>query len=320
MDWMEVTIATSPAGMEPLAARLTALGYDSFIMDDQQEFHEFLEANRQYWDYVDEDLERAMAGRSQIRLYLEDSPAGRQAAAELARQVATLRSAWPSVDLGPLTVATAPVRSEDWENGWKRYYQPLAIGRRLLVVPQWLEAENPEGRIPVRLDPGMSFGTGAHASTQMCMTALERVLRGGERVADLGSGSGILSITALLLGAREAVAVDVDPMAEDIARENAALNGLGPDRFTAVTGNVLEDRELLARLGRPDVVLANIVADVIIPLAPMVPGLLREGGTFLCSGILETRLPEVEAAVEAAGLTITERNRLEDWCQLTAVR
>ena len=166
----------------------------------------------------------------------------------------------------------------------------------------------------------MIFGTGAHASTQMCMKALEQCIHGGERVIDLGSGSGILSFTALLLGAATATGVDIDPKAEDIARENAAMNGLDGSRFTAVTGNVIEDRVRMEELaeGGYDVVLANIVADVIIPLAPVVPHFLRKGGVFLCSGVLNVRLDEVKAALEAAGLTITGCNQMDDWCQLSA--
>ena len=322
MEWIEVTIQTSSAGIDLVAARLTALGFDSFIMDDQEDFHDFLRQNQQYWDYVDAELTQKMEGLSQIRLYLEDAPAAADTVSGLRSQLALLRAQFPSVDFGPLTVHTAGCRDEDWENNWKQYYQPLPIGRRLLVVPQWLSPESPEGRIPVRLDPGMIFGTGAHASTQMCMAALEQIIRGGERVIDLGSGSGILSFTARLLGAASAVGVDIDPKAEDVARENAAMNGLGPDRFRAVTGNVLQDGARLKELaaGGYDVVLANIVADVIIPLAPVVPQFLRPGGSFLCSGILDVRLPEVLAALERAGLRVTARNQQDDWCQLTAVR
>lgn len=320
MQWIELTIATAPAGIELVAARLTALGFDSFIMDDQQEFHDFLEQNRQYWDYVDEELEEKMAGVSQIRLYVEDTPQAVETASYLSEQLSLLRRQFPSVDFGPLTVSAAGCRDEDWENSWKQYYQPLPIGEKLLVVPQWLHPENPEGRIEVWLDPGMIFGTGAHASTQMCMKALEQCIHGGERVIDLGSGSGILSFTALLLGAATATGVDIDPKAEDIARENAAMNGLDGSRFTAVTGNVIEDRVRMEELaeGGYDVVLANIVADVIIPLAPVVPHFLRKGGVFLCSGVLNVRLDEVKAALEAAGLTITGCNQMDDWCQLSA--
>ena len=169
------------------------------------------------------------------------------------------------------------------------------------------------------LDPGMIFGTGAHASTQMCMIELEHAIQGGERVLDLGSGSGILSITALLLGAAHATGVDIDPKAEGIARQNAAINALHADRFTAVTGDVIADKAMMERLGSGyDIVLANIVADVIIPLAPVVPNFLKPDSVFICSGILETRLTEVQAALEHAGMQILVAHQQDDWCQISA--
>ena len=173
-------------------------------------------------------------------------------------------------------------------------------------------------RLPIRLDPGMIFGTGAHASTQMCMMALEENIHGGETVLDLGSGSGILSITALVLGAASAIGVDIDPKAEDIARENAAFNGIGTDRFTAVTGDVIADQAMMERLaGQYDIVLANIVADVIIPLSSIVPRFLKPEGVFICSGILDRRLEDVRQALHAAGLWEVSVRTLEDWCQIT---
>lgn len=319
MQWLELTIKTSSAGIDLLAERLTVLGYDSFIIDDQADFNDFLENNRQYWDYVDEELEQRMQGLSQIRLYLEDGPAAMEQVHTLRDQMRILREQHPGADLGALEITLENLQDEDWENNWKQYYQPLPIGERLLVVPQWLSPENEEGRLPVLLDPGMIFGTGAHASTQMCMMALEQAVHGGETVIDLGSGSGILSITALLLGAKSAVGVDIDPKAEDIARENAAINGLGPDRFTAITGDVIGDRAMMDRLEASyDLVLANIVADVIIPLSPVVPHFLKPTSLFLCSGILEQRLPEVRAAIERAGMEILGVRMIEDWCQITA--
>lgn len=320
MQWIELTIKTSSTGIDLVAAQLTALGFDSFIMDDQADFHDFLAHNQQYWDYVDEDLSKKMEGLSQIRLYLEDNLDAPEAVAHLREELQRLKTQYPAMELGALTVETANCKDEDWENNWKQYYQPLSIGSRLLVVPQWLHPENPEGRVEVRLDPGMIFGTGAHASTQMCMAALETAVRGGERVIDLGSGSGILSFTALLLGAATATGVDIDPKAEDIARENAAMNDLGSERFQAVTGNVIDDRARMEELaaGKYDLVLANIVADVIIPLAPVIPHFLRADGRFICSGILELQQAEVRAAIEAAGLHIVEARRMDDWCQFTA--
>ncbi len=319
MQWIEVTVHTASGAIDLVADRLTVLGFDSFIIDDAADFQDFLENNRQYWDYVDDALAKKMQGVSQIRLYLADGPDAMEQIAMLKQQLTLLRTQNPSVEFGSLDVKLENVKDEDWENNWKQYYKPLAIGEKLLVVPEWLHPENPEGRIEVLLDPGMIFGTGAHASTQMCMIELEHAIQGGERVLDLGSGSGILSITALLLGAAHATGVDIDPKAEGIARQNAAINALHADRFTAITGDVIADKAMMERLGSGyDIVLANIVADVIIPLAPVVPNFLKPDSVFICSGILETRLTEVQAALEHAGMQILVAHQQDDWCQISA--
>ena len=319
MEWLELCIKTTSAGVDTTGARLTALGYDSFLVDDEEDFRLFLEQNHQYWDYVDEELDQSMRGLSQIRLYLENDDRAQDRIAALRQELSKLKASAPLV--GDLSLSVRVQRDEDWENGYKQYYQPIPIGKRLIVVPQWLSPENEEGRLPVILDPGLTFGTGAHASTRMCMEALEELIQGGEQVVDLGCGSGILSIAALRLGAGHALGVDIDEKAEDVARENAAFNGIGAECFTAMTGNVLQDLRPIAAACPEgfDLVIANIVADVIIPLAPLARQLGRPGSSFLCSGILEARLPEVEAAIQGAGMHILSRRISEDgWCCLTA--
>ena len=320
MEWLEVTIKTVSPAIELLADKLTAMGYDSFVVDDSNDFQHFLEENQQYWDYVDEDLAKKMQGVSQIRLYIPQDAQAPEQLSSLKHELAMFRSQNPDRDLGTLEIALENLQEEDWENNWKQYYQPIPVGRRLLIVPEWLSPENPDRRIPVKLDPGMIFGTGAHASTQMCLKALEENISGGERVIDLGSGSGILSIASLLLGAATAVGVDIDPKAEDIARENAAYNGFAAPAFTALTGSVTADKHLMQTLtGKSwDVVLVNIVADVIISLAPVLPRLMGQESTLICSGILDTRLNDVTAALTAAGLRITSVSAQEDWRCITA--
>lgn len=320
MEWLELTIDSASGGIGLLEAALTINGFDSFVIDDEAEFHSFLETNRDYWDIVDRDLEKSLEGVSRIRLYLEDRPDSMEELARLRELLAALLEAYPEAELGSLQMTLANVKDEDWENNWKQYYQPIPIGQRLLVVPKWMEPDCSEGRIPVLLDPGMIFGTGAHVSTQMCMLRLEELIRGGEEILDLGSGSGILSITALRLGAAHATGVDVDPKAEDIARENAAINGLMADRFTAVTGNVITGQEALASLfcKSYDVVCMNIFADVIIPMAAVLPRFMTETTRLICSGVLEPRYEEVRQAIEAAGLRITGLQIMNDWCCFTA--
>lgn len=320
MQWIEVTIKTAPGAIDLVCDRLTVLGFDSFIVDDQDQFHEFLEENRQYWDYVDEGLEQQMQGLSQIRLYLEEGPAVPETISHLKDQLAALRAQYPATDFGSLDVQLANVKDEDWENNWKQYYKPMEIGQRLLVIPQW-EQVDPGQRVPLILDPGLTFGTGSHATTRLCLTALEKTVAQGDRVLDLGCGSGILSIAALRLGASQALAVDIDDKCLDVAYENAALNGIGKDRYTVRVGDVLSDGSLRRELeGGYDIVVANIVADVIIALAPLVPAMLRPGGTFLCSGIIDDRAEEVRSALEAAGWTVLETQSADGWFAYTCRR
>ncbi|MBP3412729.1 MAG: 50S ribosomal protein L11 methyltransferase [Oscillospiraceae bacterium] len=319
MEWLELTIRTVSQGVDLLCAELTESGFDSFVVEDHEQFEAFLEDSRDYWDYVDEDLSEKMQTLSQVRLYLEEAQAQQQLPL-LQQLLQELPSRYPACEFGELTIALENVPQEDWENSWKKHYRPLPVGEKLLVVPQWIRVEDTGGRLPVILDLGLTFGTGAHDSTQMCMRALERLVQGGERVADLGSGSGILSICALRLGAASAVGIDIDPAAEHIATENAARNGFTAPQFSACTGNVIEDRQTMERLaaGGYDLVCANIVAGVLVALAPVVPAFLRPNASFLCSGILREREAEVRRALEAAGLQITDCERTEEWCCLVA--
>lgn len=312
MQWLEVTVKTTSQGIEQVADALTAAGFDSLVVEDQAELEEFLDDNRAYWDYIDETLERKLQGLSQIRLYIQRDEQENALLARLEKTLECLKKRLPGE---PLTMEAVPMEETDWEESWKDNYPPQEVGRNLVVLPCWLAEEYGGGRIPVILDPGLTFGTGAHPSTRMCMEFMEQQVKPGMRVIDLGSGSGILSIAALRLGAGSATGVDIDPKAEDIARENAAYNGFAAPEFTACTGNVLADRARMEQLSREkyDLVLVNIVADVIIALAPILPEFMAEGGVVICSGILDVRLNEVTAALRDAGLRVVDGKSGEDW-------
>ena len=315
MRWLEVHIDTNHSGLEEVQALLSGADVDNVMIEDEEDFRDFLANNRDYWDYVDEDLERRMEGRSRITFYLEAGEAGFAKLGEVRLRLETLKR--DRQDLGSLLMTLADVEDADWENNWKQYYKPMEIGERLLVIPQWEEAD-PGDRVPLYLDPGLTFGTGAHATTRLCLTALEKLVHGGERVLDLGCGSGILSVAALRLGAGSALAVDIDDKCRAAARENAGLNGIGPDRLEVLVGNLLTDEAVAEKIGGEwDLVLANIVADVIIALAPRVRGLLKPGGTFLCSGIIEGRAGEVEAALAANRLELQDRREDGGWYAFT---
>ena len=319
MDYLEVTIQTASAGIELVANALTASGFDSLVVEDQAEYENFLEDNRAYWDYIDEEFQAELQGLSRIKLYLEVDGNEEKQLKKLEKVLEALKKR-AKKNLGTLEITSQLLPETNWEESWKDNYPPQPIGEKLIVVPCW----NPEAgdRIPVILDPGLTFGTGAHPSTQMCMEFMEEMVTEGMEVIDLGSGSGILSIAALRLGAATAVGVDIDPKAEDIARENAAYNDFGAERFDAVTGNVTEDHELMQKLSAKhyDLVFVNIVADVIIGLAPVLKHFMDENTRVICSGILDVREAEVHAALEAAGLRILASKAKEDWRSLVAGR
>ena len=310
MAWLEITLKTTAKNIDSTVTALTAHGFPELVIEDQEEFETFLDENRAYWDYIDETLQEKLQNLSNIKLYLEDTDT-----AALQRLTALAEA----LKL-PMTVTT--LADTNWDDAWKDSYPPQEIGSSLVVLPYWLDQDYETHRLRVILDPGLTFGTGAHPSTQMVMEAMEELVTPGAACLDLGSGSGILSIAALRLGAKTAVGVDIDPKAEDIARENAAYNGFAAPEFTALTGNVTEDHDLMARLeaGHYDVVLVNIVADVIVGLSPVLPNFLDGHSTVICSGILDTRLEDVTSALTAAGLEITSVRAKEDWRCVTAKR
>ena len=304
MAWLEITIDTASREVETVAQGLTARGFSDLVIEDEQEFEEFLEENRAYWDYIDENLQQQLQGLSRIKLYLEDT------------DEASLKRLRAYAEEAGLPITVSSLAQTDWEESWKENYPPQEIGADLVVLPCWLARDYEGSRKQVILDPGLTFGTGAHPSTQMVMEAMEKLVQPGWRCLDLGSGSGILSLTALRLGAESAIGMDIDPKAEDIARENAAYNGFSAPAFTALTGNVTEDRELMAELSAKeyDLVLVNIVADVIISLAPVLPDFLSRESLLICSGILDSRLPDVVSALGSCGISVKKVREEEDWC------
>ncbi len=309
VKWLEVAVNTSPERLDEVTAKLTAAGMAALVIEDEGEFRQFLEQNRQYWDYVDQELLDRMQGVCRVKFYVTDDDRGR---AQLAEYTQGLDCEY----------TTVPLSENDWAYSWQKYYKPLTIGERLYVVPEWeRDKPVPQGRTPVYLNPGLTFGTGSHASTQLCLEGVEAHTKAGDHVLDLGCGSGILSIAALVLGAEQATAVDIDPKAVDVAYENAALNGIGRDRYTVRAGDVLTDRALEGELAgeKYPLVLANIVADVIIPLSAWAPQVMTQDGVFLCSGIIAPRAQEVADALERNGLKVLRKREKNGWAALEAV-
>lgn len=299
MRYIEVSIDTPAQLIDSRCEELAALGAEGFVIENEDDFKDFLDNNQQYWDYVDSELEAAYSGVSRIKLYLMDDADGEAI-------LAAILAAFPDARHG----YTA---DQDWENSWRDYYEPIDIGEKLLVVPEWIEVTAGE-RLPLRLDPGIAFGTGSHPTTKLSLAALEPYAREGVKVLDLGCGSGILGIGALILGADKAVGCDIDPMASDAAMSNAALNGIGADRLNIHIGDIIKDGSLRHRLGSGyELVLANIVADVIIALSPIARSFMAENGIFICSGIIDDRCVEVRQKLCDNGFEIISHTQEEEW-------
>ncbi len=306
MDWLEITVNTTPERLEELARRLEDLGVTGFVVNDEASIRAFLDNNPTSWDYVDDAVFDQVRGKSSLQFYLEDNEEGQALLSEY-------RARLPEESFD-----ARHVRDEDWLNNWKQYFKPLEIGRRLLIVPEWEPVPENTGRIILRIEPKLAFGTGSHASTRMCLEELFD--HSAKSVLDLGCGSGILAVAELLYGATSAVCCDIAPDAAAVCLDNARLNGLDLAKMEVYTGNILEGNTLYDIAGgrRFDIVFANIIADVIIPLAKHVTNLLTPGGIFICSGIIDGREDEVRSALEKSGLEIIRARRSENWHMFAA--
>ncbi len=315
MDWLQIKIITTNEGIEPICGALYELGITGIEISDKEDFKEFLENNRKYWDYVDEELEKLKEADSCVTLYFSKDQEGEAQLALVKAAVEELHKQDNDGVFGSLKIIEEEMRDEDWSENWKQYFKPLEIGEKVLVVPEW-ETDIPESdRVKFIINPGLSFGTGSHESTRMCIEELEKHLQKGDRVLDLGCGSGILSVIALLLGAADAAAVDIDPMAVEVAYSNLRLNGLSDEIYHGFDGDITSDTALREKLAenKYEVVLANIVADVIIALSVFVKDFMKENGVFICSGIIIERKDEVVAALENAGLRVKKVRTMGEW-------
>ena len=321
MEWIEVFVSTSQMGLEPVEGVLYECGLTGLMIHDESDFAEFLENPHRDWDYVADELveekEQLVTG---ITFFVRDNLYGREQLAQIKSALAAVKESEKELELGSLELTMKNVQEEDWANNWKKYFKPFPVGEKIMIKPSWEELTEPTDKTVLKIDPGHIFGTGTHETTQLCMELIETYVKKDDMVLDIGCGSGILSIASLLLEAKEADAVDIDPNAINIAYENSDMNDIPREKYHVCAGNILEDAELHQKYSgkRYDMVEANIVADIIIALTKQVPDYIKDGGIFLSSGIITERKEDVLAALEAVNFQVDAIREKNGWVAIAS--
>lgn len=311
MNWTEVKIYTTTAGIDPLTGSMLDLGLQGFMIEDAQDFDEFLHDTTPHWDYVDQAvMEKMKDCETCVTIYVADNPQGMEELMQVRQILARLKAQDPDGRYGRLELEMKDVDEEDWSNAWKKYYHPVQVGEHLVVCPSWEAYDRQPDDVVLTLNPGMAFGTGTHDTTRLCMELLEKYITPQDTVLDVGCGSGILAITAALLGANKIIGCDIDEVAVKVAGENAALNGV-QDRIAFHQGDLTSQVE-----GSFQIICANIVADVIIRLSKDAGRYLAKDGIFITSGIIDTREQDVLNALEQNGFQVIERRTSGGWVAL----
>jgi ribosomal protein L11 methyltransferase len=314
MEWTEVNIYTTTEGIELLCSKLGDIGIKGFSIKDPEDFKEFLENKNGQWDYIDDDLMGLSECETCVTVYIPTNGQGAEMLIAIKSMLAEMKAADTEGAYGRLEAEMSSIREEDWANNWKQYFKPFKVGEKLVIKPSWEEYDNSDGRIILEIDPASSFGTGKHHTTRLCLEVLEKYLNKGDKLLDMGCGSGILSIGAMLLGAKSAVAVDIEENAAATALENAVKNHISPDVYKTYFGNILTDEKLADEIDdKYDIIAANIVADVLIAMKESFLRYLKKGGILIVSGIIEERMDEVIDALKSVGFKDPEPEVREGW-------
>lgn len=311
MNWIEISIKTTHEGVDVMAQPLYEAGVEGVVIEDPREISAFIEENAD-WELVDESVLKDLNDEVTLKGYLPNDAEFHDKLQYIRERIKWLKEQDLGFDVGSGELSLASMHEEDWANSWKKYFKPVKVGQRIVVKPTWEEYRPQEGEIVLELDPGMAFGTGTHQTTILCIQELERHVFPSCRVLDVGCGTGILAIASLLLGAGHAVAVDIDPNAVRVARQNAMQNGV-LSRMDVLQGNLVDRVE-----GKYDLVVANIIADAIIALARPVKNFLNTGGVFIASGIILDRLDDVLEAMKREGYRQIEHRTMDDWAVVVA--
>ena len=314
MKWKKYTIETTTAAEDYMSSMLMDLGIEGIEIEDNIPLTKEDQADM-FIDFLPELPPDE--GVSYVSFYIEENGSDQK---QILTQVkAGLENLRKMVEVGSGVISSSETEDLDWINNWKKYFSSFTI-EDILIKPTWEELkEEDKDKFLIEIDPGISFGTGKHETTQLCIRQLLKYIRGNSgytpenthpKVLDVGCGSGILSIVALKLGASEVVGTDLDADCMISTKENMEVNHLDAGLGTFYVGNLIDDEELQQKVGTEvyDIVVANILADVIIPMAPVIPARLKKGGYFITSGIIDFKENEVKAAIEKAGLEVVEIN------------
>ncbi len=318
MDWLEITIYTTAEGIDSVCGNLYQVGITGVQIEDEADFKDFLEENHQYWDYVDDELLEEKEKETCVKTYVSDNESGHEMLLLIKEAMRVLKEFDTENKFGRLEINLGNINESDWANNWKKFFHPMEIGEKIMIKPEWEDLKEPTDRIVFNINPGMTFGTGSHYTTQLCIEEIEKYVKSDSDVLDLGCGSGILSVISLMLGAKSALAVDIDPNCIDIAYANADRNNVDKSKYTVVSGNVITDEELKSEICKKKypLVLANIVADVIIAITPMVKKCITDDGIFITSGIINDRIDDVKSALEENGFEVLYINTRKDWAAM----
>ena len=310
MKWTEVLIKVDPQAVEAVTDILYGLGAQGVAIDEPVDVQRLRE-DELYWDYIDEKLLENDTEETKIMAYFSEEETNLpEKIAVIKEKIRNLTEFGLSIGSG--TVELSNVNQEDWESAWKQYFKPVHVTDRIVVKPEWEEYSPQEGEIVIEIDPGMAFGTGTHETTSMCINQIEKNLKSGDTVIDIGCGSGILSMAAVLLGAEKATGVDLDPVAVRVALENVELNNL-QDKIEILHGNLTDVIKEKA-----DIVVANIMADIILILLEDVREFIKDDGLFISSGIIQEKRAAVEARLLEKNFSIVEVETKGEWCAITA--
>lgn len=297
MDWIEILVEVGADRIDEAAAIANmTVPYGIYIEDYSDLEQEVMEIA--HVDLIDEDLLKQDRSKAKIHIYIDPED-------NIGEAVQFLRERLNAAEIAH-TIDQSNVQEDDWLNNWRKFFKPMPVGEKLLINPSWFTDTDPKGRLVINIDPGLAFGTGKHETTRLCMEALERYVKGGERVLDVGCGSGILGIAAVLLGAESALGVDIDETAVRTANENAQVNHVS-DRMTAIAGDLVDKVT-----EKYDIVVANIVADAIIALSASVTSFMTDDAVYIVSGIIDTRADDVKNAIKGH-FEIVEENTYHGW-------